>query len=84
MSPSRLPGTHCAIARSRDSRVASISAFASGDTGPMGIVRAESPHQPSLNAPKSMESMSPSLSTTSLRGMPWTTTSLTEVHSTAG
>ena len=72
------------MARSRDSRVASMRARAAGLTWPIGMVRAESPHQPSLKAPKSIDRMSPSFSMTSLRGMPWTTTSLTDVHSTAG
>jgi len=54
-----------------------------GDLG-FVMVRAESPQKPSMKQPKSMPTMSPDLSTTSLRGMPCTTTSFTEVHSTAG
>ena len=47
-------------------------------------VRAVSAQNPCLKMPKSIPMMSPSSRTSSLRGMPWTMTSLIEVHSTAG
>ena len=45
------------MALSRDWRVASTRAAAPSETLPTGRVRAESPHQPSLKAPKSTETM---------------------------
>ena len=45
---------------------------------------AESPCQPSTIAPKSIESRSPSASTSAELGMPWTTRSLTDAQIVAG
>jgi hypothetical protein len=58
--------------------------FDSSSTSPTGIVTAASACQPSMIAPQSMERMSPSARTTSSAGIPWTITSLGEVHTTPG
>ena len=57
---------------------------ASGDTSPMQNIREESEKKPSLIVEQSMLTMSPSRSTSSGEGMPWQTTSLTEVHTDFG
>ena len=48
------------------------SCFVRSGTSPMAIVTAESPTNPWRVTPTSIERMSPSASTTSSLGMPWT------------
>ena len=60
------------IARSSDSEVTSSSFWTSGRIAPMARVTAESPHQPSILQPVSIETMSRLRSGRRL-GMPWTT-----------
>lgn len=50
----------------------------------MQNMREESEKKPSLMVEQSMLTMSPSRSTSSGEGMPWQTTSLTEVHTDFG
>ena len=47
-------------------------------------VQAESPTKPSRVAPQSIETMSPSFRMRSAEGMPWTISSLMEMHKVAG
>ena len=61
-----------------------MSRFDSSSTSPTGIVTAASACQPSMIAPQSIETMSPSSSTTWSLGMPCTITSFGEVQTTAG
>ncbi len=84
MSDSRPPATArlrpCHRARSH---VSSRPDWA-GVSGPTPTVTAASPCQPPTMAPQSTEIRSPAASRTSGRGMPCTTSSLTEVQIVAG
>ena len=83
MSPRRLPGAAAAIAASSEALVVSSSRSDSASTSPTGIVIAASACQPSMIAPQSIDTMSPS-SITRSPGMPCTITSLGEMQATAG
>src|SRR5262245_43523151 len=83
MSASRFPGRVAAMAASSAARVASIRRRDSSSTSPTGIVMAASACQPSMIAPQSIETMSPSPRTRG-PGIPWTMTSFGEMHATAG
>ena len=61
----------------------SIRRFDSSSISPTGTVTAASACQPSMIAPQSIETMSPSSSTRS-PGMPCTITSFGEMQATAG
>ena len=61
-SPSRFPGTACAVAASSDSRVAFSRRDAIGLTGRSATVRAASATQPSYSTPTSIDSTSPAVS----------------------
>ena len=80
----RPPSRAAAMPCHSDSSVTRISSRTSAVTSPTATVVAASLCQPSTMAPQSMEIMSPSFRTTSSDGMPWTTTSFTEVQIVAG
>jgi len=88
MSVTRPPSRAAAMPRHIDSSVTRISSRTSAGTSPTATVMAASPCQPRPSssatiAPQSMEITSPSASTRP-PGMPWTTSSLTEVQMVAG
>lgn len=84
-STSRLPSFMAAMPAHIDSSVTRESSTTSGAwPEPTNAVNAASPCQPSTIAPASMEMMSPSFRTVLSSGMPWTTTSFTEVQIVAG
>ena len=83
MSPTNLPVARAAMPCHMAASVTSESRWSSGSAVPTITVRAESECQPSTIAPPSIEMMSPSCSTRP-PGMPWTTSSLTEVQIVAG
>ena len=83
MSETRPPSRAAAIPCHSASSVTRISSVTSGGTSPSATVIAASPCQPSMIAPQSMETTSPSASTRS-PGIPCTTSSLTEVQMVPG
>ena len=60
MSDSRPPGTMVRMPAAREASVTSMSRVASGSIAPTPAVKAASPCQPSMIAPQSIETMSPS------------------------
>src|SRR2546422_839914 len=84
MSPIRPPTWALAIPMRRASSVTRMRRSASGDTFPTGSVIAASACHPSIIAPASMPTMSPSRSFRFGEGMPWTISSLIEVQIVRG
>ena len=84
MSPTWAPARTAAMPASSASWVVRSSAAASGRMAPTGTVSALSAWKPPTQAPTSTLTMSPSWSTRLREGMPWTTSSLIEVHRVAG
>ena len=84
MSPTRLPVCAAAMPRISASFVTSIKRCAVSETSPHANVAALSPFQPWTAAPVSMLTISPSCSTMPWDGMPWITTSFTEMHALPG
>ena len=83
MSVSRPPSRAAAKPAHIDCSQTRISSVSSGATSPTPTVTAASPCQPSMMAPQSMLTMSPSRSTRP-PGMPCTISSLTDVQIVAG
>ena len=77
------PGRTALIARRSASSVRSTSSRSSSATSPTRNVASVSPWTPPMYAVMSTLTMSPSRSSV-LSGMPWQTTSLTDVHSDLG
>ncbi len=83
MSPTRFPGTAAAMPAIIASCVAVTRSRVSSGTSPTTNVRAPSPCHPSRIAPTSTETIWPSRITRS-PGMPWTTSSSSEMQVLAG
>jgi hypothetical protein len=82
-APSRLGGKHQFDRQFERPARAFEQPLRFGDTFPTGCVIAESPHQPPNLQPVSMLTTSPSFNARG-PGMPWTTSSLTEMQELRG
>ena len=84
MSPVRPPGFTARMPSQSARQVSATSRRAFGEASPTTKVREVSPCQPSTMGVTSTLTMSPSRSTCFAAGMPWQTTSLTEVQQWPG
>ena len=84
MSPTLPPDRAAATPAASAARVAATSRSASGLARPTRTVSAASPWNPPTMAPKSSPTTSPSRRRRLSEGMPWTTSSFTEMQTLAG